>query len=413
MGLLDIMGDSWEDPRTAATLQLAAGLLSDRNPLRGGIAGANGYMQAMAAAKKAKQDEEERRMRLAMQQTQLQTALAQAEQQRAEQARARAVEDAYRGALRTPEQAAMARNGGPTNAAAAAAPGMAPQLDQQALLRSLAQADPVAAAKMLNQQPDYKVVGGSLVAVGPGGKVSEAYRAPDKPEAPPASVREFEYAQQNPAFNQWDRDRRRASAQNITLPKIDLKLGEGVAAQVGPMAKASREQAMSGIRLVDSASRILDAAERGNLYAGPLANLQLKTAQVADVLGIAGKDTVEKITNTRNVIRGMAEQAVQARSQLGGQAQISNSEQELLNKATAGDIGELTAREVTQIAALNDRLGRQLYSLHGQMLQNLGAQPETAGLARFYKVPDLPPPRTPKAPQSLDDVLKLYLNPGQ
>lgn len=58
MGLL---GDSWEDPRTAAILNLAGGLLSQRNLGAGLVQGMQGYTSAMLAAKKAQQDEEERR----------------------------------------------------------------------------------------------------------------------------------------------------------------------------------------------------------------------------------------------------------------------------------------------------------------------------------------------------------------
>lgn len=58
MGLL---GDSWEDPRTAAILNLAGGLLSQRNLGAGLVQGMQGYTSAMMAAKKAQQEEEERR----------------------------------------------------------------------------------------------------------------------------------------------------------------------------------------------------------------------------------------------------------------------------------------------------------------------------------------------------------------
>ena len=63
-------------------------------------------------------------------------------------AKAQAIEAAYRGAIRTPEQMAMAAHGGPTNAAAQAAPGMAPGFDQNALIRGLTQADTMAAAML-------------------------------------------------------------------------------------------------------------------------------------------------------------------------------------------------------------------------------------------------------------------------
>lgn len=190
-----------------------------------------------------------------------------------------------------------------------------------------------------------------------------------------------------------------ASDNSVVLPKIEVKTGESIAGQIGPILKESREKAISGMRLVDSAGRILDAADSKNLFAGPGANLLLKGAQVADVLGIGGRGVQEKIANTRTVVRGMAEQAVAARSQLGGQAQISNSEQELLSKATSGDIGELTAGEIVQIAELNDRLGRQLYSMHGDQLNNLGDDPNLAGLKKFYRVPQIAAPRQRRTTQ--------------
>jgi len=62
MGLL---GDSWEDPRTAAILNLAGGLLSQRNLGAGLVQGMQGYTSSMLAAKKAQQEEEERKQLLA------------------------------------------------------------------------------------------------------------------------------------------------------------------------------------------------------------------------------------------------------------------------------------------------------------------------------------------------------------
>jgi hypothetical protein len=68
MGLL---GDSWEDPRTAAILNLAGGLLSQRNLGAGLVQGMQGYSSAMMAARKAQQEEEERKAVLAQRALQL------------------------------------------------------------------------------------------------------------------------------------------------------------------------------------------------------------------------------------------------------------------------------------------------------------------------------------------------------
>ena len=188
-----LLGNSMDDPRTMAVLQGVMGLLGARGNVQGVAQGLLGYQGAMQQAKQQAAQEDERATRRQMAEMQLR----QAQQ---EQARRVAVEQAYRGALRSPEQMAMAAHGGPTNAAAQAAPGMAPGFDQNALIRGLTQADPMAAAQMLQPKPaDYKVVGDALLQVGPGG-VKEAYRAPAKPEAMPGSFREFQLAQQNPEF---------------------------------------------------------------------------------------------------------------------------------------------------------------------------------------------------------------------
>ena len=231
-------------------------------------------------------------------------------------------------------------------------------------------------------------------------KIGENYA---KPDSLPSAIQEYKFAVSqgyNGSFDKWNKETRQAGANNFVLPKIEVKTGESIATQVGPMLKESREKAISGINLVNSANRILSVAEKGNLYVGPGANLLMKGAQVADVFGFGGKDTKEKIANTRAVIRGMAEQAVQARSQLGGQSQISNAEQELLNKATSGDISDLTAGEVIQIAELNDTLGRQLYQVHQDQLSNMANDQNLTGLAKFYGVPQIAPARKKKATQN-------------
>lgn len=62
MGLLDILGTSWDDPKTMAALQLAGGLLGGQgNTMQRLALGLNAYGATMGAAKKAQQEEEERR----------------------------------------------------------------------------------------------------------------------------------------------------------------------------------------------------------------------------------------------------------------------------------------------------------------------------------------------------------------
>lgn len=63
MGLLDnVLGTSWDDPKTMAALQLAGGLLGGQgNTMQRLALGLNAYGATMGAAKKAQQEEEERK----------------------------------------------------------------------------------------------------------------------------------------------------------------------------------------------------------------------------------------------------------------------------------------------------------------------------------------------------------------
>ena len=213
MGLLDgLLGSSFDDPKTAAALQFA-GLLSSSPKLMQGLSGGLlGYTQSLQESKRQKALEEMRAMKMQEQQMALQQA-------QAAQARQQGIDQAYRGAMRSPQQLAMAANGGPTNAAAQAAPNMAPGIDQNALIQGLMQADPQSAYQMLQPKPaDYKVVGNALLRVGPGG-VKEAYRAPEKPDLPSA-VREYEYAKNQGyggSFQQFQLEQRRAGASSTSV----------------------------------------------------------------------------------------------------------------------------------------------------------------------------------------------------
>ena len=138
--------------------------------------------QYLAEKEQREQLRKAREAQLAFQQMQMSQMIQQQAERKAAQERATAIEGAYRGAIRTPQQQAMSQFGGPTQAAAAAASGMAPQVDQRALIESLAKVDPMTAFQMMLPKPDdYKVVGDALLQVGPSG-VKEAWRAPEKPE---------------------------------------------------------------------------------------------------------------------------------------------------------------------------------------------------------------------------------------
>jgi hypothetical protein len=123
-----LLGDSWEDPRTQATLQLAAGLLGGGNFGQALGRGLEGYQGTMSAAKRqAMIDEEMTRRKQEREAEQAQLA--------AKQAEALRIENVVRGSLMpvSGSRAIGQDAGGPTQAKAALI-GQAPKLDANALL---------------------------------------------------------------------------------------------------------------------------------------------------------------------------------------------------------------------------------------------------------------------------------------
>lgn len=256
----------------------------------------------------------------------------------------------------------------------------------QALQEYLMQPDSPYADKILEKQlfpkdPEYKEVGGTLVQIGANG-VNPVFTAPkevdyNKPFLPDGTP--------NTDYQQWKLTDSKAGAANVTN-RIENKLGESIAGQVGPMLKDSKERTTGAINLANSSRMMVDALDRGSAYVGPMANARLKMAQVGQMLGVGGKTEAEKINNTRQLIRGLAEGAVEARKELAGQGQVTESEAAAVQKAYSGNIEDLTANEIRLIAGLNIKRERLARQRHQQMMRNAPGQ-----LQPFYQVDEEAP----------------------
>lgn len=193
----------------------------------------------------------------------------------------------------------------------------------------------------------------------------------------------------------------RASASNTNI-KVDAKLGEGLAKEVGPMMASSLESANGAMNQLQTAQQISAAVDSGKVIAGPGASWRMSAKQLGQTLGVGGKDDAEIIANTRQVIQGLAQSTVNARKQVAGQGSLSDNEQALLQRATSGNIDEMTAPEIRQLAQLNMRLSRQVVQQHNKRVEKLKSNPATSGMSDFYEpVPlsdGLPPAGAPGMP---------------
>jgi hypothetical protein len=191
--------------------------------------------------------------------------------------------------------------------------------------------------------------------------------------------------------------------------KTDIKVGESIAGQVGPMMKDSVAIAEGAVRQVDAANRVIQAVNTGKLTAGPFAGARVTASQLGQVLGVGGKDAAEQLANTRQVIRGLAEMTLQGRSQMKGQGAITESEGLLAEKANSGRIEDLTIPEIKQLAIASERAARFAYAEHQRKLQEMIKNPATTAIAPYYQGPAMPAPISPQAPSNkLNSLLEKY-----
>jgi hypothetical protein len=213
-------------------------------------------------------------------------------------------------------------------------------------------------------------------------------REPSKP----SEIQEYEYAKSqgyDKTFNEFRLENSRAKGVNVST-KVEAKIGDSLAGQVGPMVKDTYTQAQGAVQQADAANRIIKAVDSGKIIAGPLAGGRMKIAQIGQMLGVSGKDESEVIARSREIIRGLSELTLQGRKQMTGQGAITESEGKLAEKAMSGDIADLTPAEIRQLASASARVAKFNYENHQINLQSLSQDPSTASLAKFYKVAPFP-----------------------
>jgi len=176
-----------------------------------------------------------------------------------------------------------------------------------------------------------------------------------------------------------------------TNVKIENKMGEGIAAQIGPMMKDSVDIATGAVKQVDAAKRVVGAIDSGKIIAGPFAGGRVTLAQMGQALGVGGADAKQQLANTRDVIRGLAEMTLQGRSQMKGQGAITESEGLLAERANSGKIEDLTIPEIKQLALASERAARFAYAEHERKYQEMLKNPTTSSLATYYQGPAMPP----------------------
>ena len=169
--------------------------------------------------------------------------------------------------------------------------------------------------------------------------------------------------------------------------KIDMGLGKELGTGAADIVKESYNAAIGASNTLDAVSRISAAIDQGKVLVGPGATIRQKADQIAQIMGVAGNDTQERLVNTRDTIRGLAQFAIAARKQLKGQGQVSDYEGRLIQSAEAGTIDDFTVPELSRFLQVTERLSRKQLSIHEHNMSIARRNPKLADVMPFYEMP--------------------------
>jgi hypothetical protein len=203
----------------------------------------------------------------------------------------------------------------------------------------------------------------------------------------------------NTAFQNYEIQKAGAGASRTSV-QVNNKMGESLAKEVAPMMRESALNADGAAKQMDAARRIITAVDSNKMYSGVGANIRMNAAQIGDTLGVTGKDTVEKIANTRQAMQGLAQLTLQGRAQMRGQGAITESESKLAERAISGDV-TLTPVELRQLALAAQRSSEYVQKEHNRKLSVIQKTPELAGIAPFYEVQNQTPLEAAKPAKSV------------
>lgn len=296
-----------------------------------------------------------------------------------------------------------------------------PEVTQLAMARMLAQKPqgPIAGDKPLidpvtfqpvytpPEKPKFHVVGGNLVPepTATGQPVAPAFTAPEKP---PEAIRGIQEAMRaagidpnSPQGQQFfanyvkkQTTHQPAPTQNVTV-NTEKQLFGNIAETVGKDVATAAQNAKAALQTLNTVGQVREALDTGKVIAGPATTARMFLGQIGQVMGIAGKDATEQLTNTRGAIQGLAQLELDAAQQMRGQGQITEAERGIIRRAASGDIDSLTIPELRRLTDALDKTARYKIKANASNVARIKANPNSASLAEFMQVEE-PPAYTPK-----------------
>ena len=266
--------------------------------------------------------------------------------------------------------------------------------------------------------PEYKEVGGQLYEIPQFGGTPTAVAGQPKretvtvgnvvldkntmqpiytaPETQPSAIKEYQYAvsQGYPgSFAQFQQEQKKAGASivNVGEKTFTSEFGKGVAQNV----ENTFNNAQGAVATLTRIETLKPLVSDGKVFSGPLSGATQVVTRMADSLGIAGADATEKLRNTAVAMQQLAGLELNAAEQMKGQGAITENERQLIKRAAAGDLTQMTAGEVNSLLGALEKTSKFKINAHNKNLERLRKNPATAELADYYNLETVQPTQTP------------------
>lgn len=175
---------------------------------------------------------------------------------------------------------------------------------------------------------------------------------------------------------------------NVNVNTNKTLLNE-VASGLGKQLDDGLNAASSASTAINSARSLRNVLATGKVITGPGADFRLAGLQLANALGVSGKDSEETLANTRTAIQNLAQGELTAAQSMKGQGAITDAERAMLKRAAGGDIN-LTTGELKALANTIERNATARITSHQANVQRLKNVPGGDSLIPFYEAPQVP-----------------------
>ena len=212
----------------------------------------------------------------------------------------------------------------------------------------------------------------------------ENFRKLDKPEALPSEIQILQ-ATNTPVTFENVQALRRSAATNVAVTQNAEKKGVELATtQAMKNLDESRMMAQSANATLSNIDRILPALDTA--IVGPVADTRTTLLRIGKQLNIGGANADQILRSTATVVQGLAQQELDAASQMRGQGALTEGERAILRRAAGGD-QSLTSGELQQGLMAAQRSARARLASHQDLLNKATtAIPSLSTIAPMYEV---------------------------